>query len=321
MLPVATRVCERGAGAMGGEMAAIRGTLALLRTLSEGPASKERLLGTLEEAGIFRDERTVRRWLAVLREEGFGIERTSGRYELRSSPARLAFTDYEALASLSVLESLAEREPVYGDHLASAAAKLRDALPKEALRFADAGKIEFALDSASDPPEDPNVIDVLRRATQRSQRAEILYHSLRSDDVRWRTVEPVQVAYAQRAHRLYAYERDENRVTEFRVNRIKKAKMLPAKFSPEAHTRSFEPAKVRLNERAFIAYGKAIIPDDSATIESLEDGGAIITGTTPSVFWTVREIAALGPDAEVLGGPELKKELVSFLRETLDKYE
>ncbi len=305
---------------MGEEMATIRGTLALLRTLSEGPASKERLLGTLEEVGILRDERTVRRWLAVLREEGFGIERTSGRYELRSSPARLAFTDYEALASLSVLESLAEREPVYGEHLASAAAKLRDALPKEALRFADAGKIEFALDWASDPPEDPDVMDTLRRATHQNRRARIFYHSLRSDSLRWRAVEPVRVFYAQRAHRLSAYERETNRVTEYRVNRISEAKMLPEKFSPQTHIRSFAQAKVRLSKNAFIAYGRSIIPDDEATIEPLEDGGATITGTTPSVFWTVRDLATLGPDAEVLGGPELKNELLSFLRETLEKY-
>jgi predicted DNA-binding transcriptional regulator YafY len=80
--------------------------------------------------------------------------------------------------------------------MASAANKLREALPEEALRFADGGKIEFALDSASNPPEDPNVLDTLRRATHQSRRAEILYRSLNSDSLRWRTVEPVRVAYA-----------------------------------------------------------------------------------------------------------------------------
>jgi predicted DNA-binding transcriptional regulator YafY len=116
-------------------------------------------------------------------------------------------------------------------------------------------------------------------------------------------------------------EQEENRVTEFRVNRIKKAKMLPNRFSPEAHTRSFAQARVRLSKNACIAYGKTIIPDPSARIERVEDGGAVITGTTPSVFWTVREISSLGPDAEVLGGEELKRELTSFLKGTLAKYE
>ncbi len=78
---------------------------------------------------------------------------------------------------------------------------------------------------------------------------------------------------------------------------------------------------VRLSANSFVAYGKAIIPDDRASIERLEDGGAIIEGRTPSVFWTVREVAALGPDAVVLGGSELKRELVSFIEETLKKYE
>jgi predicted DNA-binding transcriptional regulator YafY len=97
--------------------------------------------------------------------------------------------------------------------------------------------------------------------------------------------------------------------------------LLPGKFAPEAHRHSFEPATVRLSSNAFTAYGKTIIPDDMATIERLEDGGAIIEGRTPSVFWTVREVAALGPDAEVLGGTELKRQLVSFLQEALKKYE
>ena len=95
----------------------------------------------------------------------------------------------------------------------------------------------------------------------------MLYHSLRSDSVRWRTVEPVRVAYVQRAHRLFAYEREESRVNEFRINRIHQATLLPEKFAPEAHRHAFEPARVRLSRNAFTAYGKAIIPDDRATIE------------------------------------------------------
>lgn len=306
---------------MGESLQGVRGILVLLGAVSEGPVSTRRLVEILAEVGIRRDERTVRRWLAVMREQGFRVRSKGGWHELTGSPTRIAFGGYEALATLSVLESLAEREPVYGKHLALAAGKLREAIPKEALRFADAGKIEFSLDSSSDPPENPKVMDMLRRATHRSQRADILYHSLSSGSVRWRTVEPVRVVYVQRAHRLFAYERDENRVTEFRVNRIREARMLPDKFAPEAHVRNFEPARIRLSEKAFVAYGKTIIPDEKATIEILEGGGAIVEGTTPSVFWTVREVASLGPDAEVLGGDELKREFVSFLKETLKKYE
>jgi predicted DNA-binding transcriptional regulator YafY len=146
---------------------------------------------------------------------------------------------------------------------------------------------------------------------------EILYHSLSSETVRPRTVEPVRVAYAQRAHRLYAYEPEAAEIHEFRVNRIGEAKTLPEKFSPEAHTRTFESARVRLSEKAFIAFGKTVIPDEDAIIEPLDDGGAIIDGTTPSTFWTVREISSLGPEAEVLGSPRLREEFLSFLEETI----
>lgn len=305
---------------MGERMEATRGTLILLRALAERPMTQSQLMDALRDSGLRRNERTLRRWLEVLREAGFEILRDGGRYELRGSPVRISFTDYETLATLSILESLASREPVYGDHLASAARKLREALPEDALRFADSGVIEFTLDSASDPPEDPNVIDTLRLATSQSRRVEILYRSLQSNTVRWRLVEPVRVYHAQRAHRLDAYEREEGRITEFRINRIREATMLPEKFAPEAHRHSLDIARVRLSAKAYTALGKTVIPDRAATIEPLEDGGAIIAGTTPSVFWTVRDLAALGPEAEVLGGPELKEAFLSFLEETSAKY-
>jgi predicted DNA-binding transcriptional regulator YafY len=302
-------------------MEAVHGILVLLKTLSEGPASMGRIQKALADADIFRDERTIRRWLAVMREEGFDISRGSKGHELVHSPVRISFDDHETLATLSVLESLSVRDPVYGKHFASAARKLRAAIPKSALRFADSGKIEFSLEFASNPPENPKIMDTLRRAIHKCQKAEILYHSLNSDTVRKRTVEPVRIAHAQRAHRLYAFEKVERRVSEFRVNRIREARVLPDKFAPEAHIRTFEPVSVRLTERTFVAYGKTVIPDEDANIQIIEDGGAIVSGTTPSVFWTVRDLASLGPDAEVLESPKVRRELANFLRETLEKYE
>lgn len=286
-------------------MEATRGVLILLRALAERPRTWQGLLDVLRDSGLQRDDRTVRRWLEVLREAGFEIERSGRTYELRGAPVRLAFDGYEALATLSVLESLATREPVYGKHLTSATTKLREALPKESLEFADSGKIDFTFDSVSDPPEDPNVLDTLRQATRQSRHINILYYSLRSETVRWRVVEPVRVYYAQRALRLDAYEREEGRVNEFRVNRIREATMLSAKFSPEAHRKTFETVKVRLSEKAFLALGKTAVPDPSASIELLDDGGAIVTGTTPNTFWTLRELSAIGPEVEVLGKPEI----------------
>lgn len=302
-------------------MGATLGTLILLKALSEGPCTGERLLAVIEdESGERRDPRTLRRYLGVLCEAGFDIRRKDGRYELLESPAWLLFSDLETLATLTVVEALAEREPVYGEHLSSAASKLREALPKEAVRFADKGRLDFDLAFASDPPEDPSVLDTLRRAAHHNQKADILYHSLRSETVRWRTVEPVRVYHAHRAHRFYAYDPAARDYREFRVNRAEKARMLPDKFSPEAHARHLKPATVRLDKKTFTAYGKSVIADPNATITPLTDGGAIIEGAVASVFWTVRDLASLGPGAEVLGGPELKHELLNFLRDTLNLY-
>ncbi|AHY48246.1 putative transcriptional regulator (plasmid) [Rubrobacter radiotolerans] len=297
------------------------GTLILLRVLSEGPASRRKLEQALADEGIRRDERTIRRWLGILREAGFGITKTKNLYKMHSSPAKIDFDGYEALATLSVLESLAERELLYNKSFGTAAGKLRRTIPKESLDFADAGKIEFALESVSDPPEDPEIMDKLRRAVRSSRRASIFYHSLKSDTLRWRTVEPVGITYSQRAHRLHAFDLEQREVREFRVNRVQQARILPDKFSPETHRHSLTPARIRLSRNTFIAYGRKIIADDEASIEPLSDGGAIVSGKTPSPFWTVREVAALGPEAEVLGGEELRREFVTFLKDTLEKYE
>lgn len=301
-------------------MGATKGVLVLLRALAEGPRTREGLLDVLQDSGLRRDARTIRRWFEVLREAGFHIERDGRTYELRGAPVRLAFGEYEALATLSVLDSLAARDPVYGEYLTSAATKLRKALPEKSLKFADGGRIEFALDSVSDPPEDPVVLDTLRRATRQSRCVEILYYSLNSKTVRWRLVEPVRVYYAQSALRLDAYEREKNRVNEFRINRIREAKMLHDKFSSEAHRETLDIVEVRLSETAFLALGKTVVPDPKATVERLQDGGAIVTGATPNTFWTLRELFAMGPEAEVLGGPKFKQEFLDFLHKTLEKY-
>lgn len=302
-------------------MEATLGTLVVLRVLSEGPASRELLLEAIEEeVGVRKGSRMLQRYLDALRRSGFDVRREGGRYELLRSPACLMFGEYEALATLNIIESLAEREPVYGEYLASAAGKLREVLPRRVVEFADGGRMGFELAFASDPPEDPGVLDVLRRAAHRSQKVKMHYHSLSSDSRAWRTVEPLNVSYAQQAHRLYAYDPDREEVAEFRVNRVSEARVLPGKFSPEAHRRRLERFEVRLSRNAFIAYGKSIFHDPEAEITRLQDGGAVIEGRTPSTFWTVRHIAALGPDAEVLGGPKLREEFLEFLGDTQRKY-
>ncbi len=301
-------------------MDAVANTLKILKGLSERPMSADHLAELLMEEGFGRSSRTIRRYISALREAGFGIELQKDRYVLTEAPLRLPLSGHEALSALSVLESLAERDPAYGEHLASAAAKLRRALPEESRRFADSGRVEFDLEFASDPPENPEVLDTLRRAVYHNQKVRILYHSLSSDTTRNREIEPVRVYYAQRAHRLYAYERSVGEYREFRVNRIQNASMLPDKFSPEAHIERLKPARVRLNRKTFMAYGRAVIQDPHATVSPLPDGGAIVEGRVASTFWTVRDLASLGPEAEVLGGEELRSEFLRFLHGTLDKY-
>ena len=100
-------------------MEATRGTLILLRLLTERPMTQRELLDALQDEGPKRDNRTLRRWLEALREAGFDLQRKDGRYELRDSPVRLPLDRYEALATLNILASFAAREPVYGRFLDS----------------------------------------------------------------------------------------------------------------------------------------------------------------------------------------------------------
>jgi len=74
---------------VGESFQSVRGVLVLLKTLSEGPASTHQLVEALSEAGVQRDERTVRRWLEVMREEGFGVRHSGRRHELTAGPHRI----------------------------------------------------------------------------------------------------------------------------------------------------------------------------------------------------------------------------------------
>lgn len=302
-------------------MAATRGTLAVLKAIAEGPADKRRLMEAMEEVDVRRGEKTLGRYLKALEEAGYGIEVENGAYGLRFAPIRLPFGRREALAAISALESMAEGEPVYGEHFASAARKIRAALPENALEYVERGdRIGFDLDSAGEPPEDPDVLDVLRRASYRHERVKILYYSYNSGTLAWRTVEPIRIFHKEKALRLKAHDADKGAEREFRVGRIKQIKSLGTKFAPEAHTTRPELVWLRLNEAAFDAHRETIIPDEKATVKRHPDGSATIEGQTPEPFWTVRHVAALGPAATVLGGPKFKERFLDFLHETLDQY-
>ncbi|MFH4276040.1 HTH domain-containing protein, partial [Acinetobacter baumannii] len=80
--------------------------------------SADHLAELLMEEGFGRSSRTIRRYISALREAGFGIELQKDRYVLTEAPLRLPLSGHEALSALSVLESLAERDPAYGEHLA-----------------------------------------------------------------------------------------------------------------------------------------------------------------------------------------------------------
>ena len=73
-------------------------------------------------------------------------------------------------------------------------------------------------------------------------------------------------------------------MSEFRINRISKVNLMPEKLAPEFHCHILTPVRGRLSAKAFTASGKTVVPDASATIDPTDDGGAIVTGTTPNVF-------------------------------------
>ena len=257
------------------------------------------------------DERTVRRYVTMLRDLGIPVEAELGRYgAYRLRPGfklpPLMFSDEEALAV--VLGLLAARRLGLTVDVAStegALAKIERVLP-ETLRAqvqAVSGVLTLDLRSTLQAPASSDVVVAISLGAQESRRVWIRYRAGRPGQDSEREVDPYGVVYwAGKWYCVgYCHLRREPRV--FRLDRVLEASLRDDRFSRPAgfdclafviHSVATLPSELSLdvlvqttleNARQWILPGVGVLEE--------VDGGVALRGYVQDVEWMARYLSGL----------------------------
>jgi predicted DNA-binding transcriptional regulator YafY len=297
--------------------------LALLEVLQSGgthPVSRLR-----ERFGV--TERTIRRDVDLLLEAGVPIESVRGRrggyrITLGYRTPSLLFTDEEALTT--VVGLLLAREAGLlsdgGDAAATAAAKLRRALPAALRRRVDAVLISVAATgSATDTPAATRTVLDLAQAVRERHEVQLAYR--RGDGERVdRTVRPYGVVAHDAHWYLVAAAGAGAEPRVFRVDRILRHRMRSSVFAapedfdaraflierlanvPRAHA-------VAVRVRAPLAEVIRRFPRGAASVDELPEGWHRIRLQAERLDWVAAAIAGLDHPFVVERPHELRSEL------------
>ena len=270
------------------------------------------------------DDRTLRRYIAMLEELGIPIVAERGRFGGYALVAGfklppLVFTNDEALAlSVGLLAArslgLADAAPA----VAGAQAKLERVMPQALKRRLRAIDETVALDlpRRSVSPEDNAALVALSAAAQSRQRVHLRYRS-REEQYTSRNFDPYGLAW--HGGRWYAVGHCHLRrdVRSFRLDRIVEVRALPASFGrPE----KFDALEHLSQSIATIPRAHAVevrLHTDldgarRATFEAIgvfaPEGNTVrLSGHTDDFDWYARELARLPFDFEVVSPPALRE--------------
>jgi predicted DNA-binding transcriptional regulator YafY len=273
------------------------------------------------------DERTVRRYVTMLRDLGIPVEAELGRYgAYRLRPGfklpPLMFSDQEALAVVLGLLA-ARRMGLTVDVTATegALAKIERVLP-EALRSqvqAVSGVLTLDLRMALQAPASSDVVVAVSVGAQESRRVWIKYRSGRPGQESEREIDPYGVVY--RTGKWYCvghcHLRGDTRM--FRLDRVLEASLREERFTRPAgfdalafviHTVATLPSELVLDVlvKTDLETARQWIAPGVGTLEEAE-GGVALRGYVQDVDWMARYLSGLHCPFVVVEPPELKEAL------------
>jgi predicted DNA-binding transcriptional regulator YafY len=274
------------------------------------------------------DERTVRRYVTMLRDLGIPVEAELGRYgAYRLRPGfklpPLMFSNEEALAV--VLGLLAARRlglTVDVTSTEGALAKIERVLP-ETLRAqvqAVSGVLTLDLRSALQAPASSEVVMAISVGAQESRRVWLRYRSGWSGDAETeREVDPYGVVYRTGKWYCvgYCHLRDEPRV--FRLDRVVEASLRDERFVRPAgfdclafviRTLATLPRELPLDVllRTTLEEARGVMAPGAGVLEEVE-GGVRLHGTLQDPEWMARYLARMSWPFVVHEPPALKEAL------------
>jgi predicted DNA-binding transcriptional regulator YafY len=273
------------------------------------------------------DERTVRRYVTMLRDLGIPVEAELGRYgAYRLRPGfklpPLMFSDEEALAV--VLGLMAARRlglTVDVTSTEGALAKIERVLP-EGLRAqvqAVSGVRTLDLRSTLQAPANSDVVVAISVGAQESRRVWMRYRSGRPGNESERELDPYGVVYRSGKWYCVGYCHLRNEVRVFRLDRVQEASLRDTTFTRPAgfdclafvvHSVATLPSELVLdvlvrttleNARQWILPGVGVLEAD--------EGGVALRGYVQDVTWMARYLSGLHWPIVVREPVELKAAL------------
>lgn len=287
--------------------------------------------------------RTVRRDLAALERTGFPLytDEIDGqtRWKLldtfKNAP-RAPFTITELLAlylSRDLLKVL-KGTPFY-ESIESVLDKIRKTISPKALEHL--GKLEHALYAAQRKQKDygryKRLLEQLMEATADGRTVEITYHTMHSNKITVRKIDPYKIWYYENTFFLIGRCHRHNEVRMFVVERIKSLKALkegfsvPPDFSIENYVReSFgvmhgDTVTVEIRfDKEVAGYIKEKVWHPSQKIKANRDGSVTVTLTVSGTAEVKHWAMSYGHHAQIIKPDSLRDEVKKELARALKQY-
>lgn len=194
-----------------------------------------------------------------------------------------------------------------------------------------AGRLEAALAWTDEAPEVPVLIapggadptgvrTALRDATRERRSCRLRYLKPGAAEPAWRAVSPYALVHAERWWYLLAADREDGAIRRFRTDRILEVERgeesfeIPADFDAAAHLDGGRAFVADALQEVRVRYGPRVAPwitEREPGVERNEDGSVVCSHAVADPGWLVRHVLQYGPDAEVLGPPELRERVAA----------
>lgn len=266
--------------------------------------------------------RTILRDIETLSMAGIPIYTAQGRgggVRLLDSfvLSKSVFTDREQQDILSALQGLRAVQVPETEKVLS---KLGAIFNKNAAAWID---IDFSpWDSASG---ERDKFSVLRDAILARRPVQFDYYSYFGEKTS-RTVEPLQIAFKEKAWYLSAYCRERNDYRTFKLSRIKKLSVRDETFAPRElrpvtgiiAPQTLSSVTIQMSEEAYCRMGAEFAEEK---VTENEDGSFTVTTLLPDDAWGYGDLLSLGEQVEVLAPAHIRTLVGQKLAAAAKRYE
>lgn len=283
------------------------------------------------------DRRTIRNYISTLKEAGFPITSTKGRYSAYTLAdnhvlAGLKLTQ-EEMEVLSTAEANLKLEKGYG-HEAQFKTLLAK-IKKQIHLLTEPASIPKADCTAQDPSRETNnaKMTIINKALKEYRKMEIVYNSGGKKEQTCRIIWPFGLYNANDENYLLAHCEKSDAIREFNIKRIKELHLLDG-YYPKSQRISvkdyFQNAIGAFGGEAFpvkllieapfdrTVQEKKLVKNQKTTVQ--ENGSVLFEAKLSGRPDVVRWILAMGSHCKVLEPEDLREEIIQEAQRILDMY-